>query len=891
MTDSTITNTNYDNTIIGDKENNTLTGGQLADHILGVGGDDILYGLGGDDFIEGGENYDTLFGGEGHDTLFGEEGDDLLYGEAGNDFLADSYGVNFLDGGIGNDTLNGGSEIQFMYGGADNDTYKLFGSEYQGYVGYNYIEDTSGYDKITFSNGIRSIYLNLAQTDEQIINPYLKLVLASNTQIEQAVGTYDGDFIVGNALSNILQGGDIHDSLYGKDPSFLDKDYFLGGAGDDILQGYYGNDILKGEADNDVLDGGVGIDILNGGTGNDTYYVDRWEDAIVEDSTIVTESDAVYSMSDYALSANVEHLVLNLSGTGISAFGNDINNSLTGNNFNNYLYGYGGDDTLVGVAGIDILDGGGGNDILDGGDGIDSMSGGTGNDIYFVDSSFDAVVETNTSTTQIDTVKAFTSYALSANVENLQLLGTTVNGTGNNLNNTITGNNSNNTLSGLDGNDILDGGGGGDTMYGGTGNDTYYVNNSGDLVVETSTVATEVDTVLASTSYTLAANVENLTLTGLFAGSGTGNNLNNIITGNSLNNTLAGAEGNDTLDGSTGVDTLIGGGGNDLYYVDNKDEVVTETSTSATEIDTVRASTDHYLRSNVENLILTGSALSGFGNNLNNLIVGNSSNNYLEGGIGNDTLEGSLGSDYLDGGVGSDTMRGGIGGDIYIVDNLNDIVVEPGLSEDPNPFPTESMAVAAIAPEYDKIFASVNYFLSDNVEELHLTGTANLTGTGNYLNNALFGGDGNDTLIGASGSDTLVGGAGTDTLTGGTDGDKFVFAGDTPFTRFGKTIIDPNYGVDRISDFSSEDVIVLDKTVFISLQSVAGNGFSIANEFAVVATDAEVTMSRGFIVYSQATGNLFYNQNSTNPDFGSGGWFATVANAPTLAAEDFALVV
>lgn len=871
MTDSTITNTNYDNTIIGDNNNNNLTGGQLSDHILGVGGDDFLYGFGGDDFIEGGLNNDTIYGGANNDTLFGEEGDDTLYGEDGNDLIADSYGFNILKGGIGNDTLYGGGEIQFMYGGADNDTYKLFGDKYDEYIGYNYIEDTSGYDTITFSNGMRSIYLNLAQTGEQLINPYLKLVLASNTQIEKAVGTYDGDFIVGNALSNILQGGDINDSLYGKDPSFLDKDYFLGGAGDDILQGFYGNDILKGEADNDVLDGGGGIDIMTGGTGNDIYYVDQKEDAIFEDATIVADNDTVYSSSDYSLSANVENLVLTLSGTGTNATGNDRNNTIQGNNFNNYLYGYGGDDTLVG------------------GTGIDTAYGGDGNDIYFVDSSFDVVVETNTSTTQIDTVKAFTIYALSANVENLQLLGTTIHGTGNNLNNTITGNNSNNALFGLDGNDILDGDGGGDTMYGGTGNDTYYVNNSGDFVMETSAVATEIDTVIASISYTLAANVENLTLTGLFSGSGTGNNLNNTIVGNTLNNTLNGGEGNDTLDGGTGGDTLIGGGGNDTYYVDNKDDIVTETSTATTEIDTVRASTNHYLRSNVEHLILTGSALNGFGNNLDNLMVGNSSNNHLEGGIGNDTLEGNIGGDYLDGGVGSDTMRGGIGGDIYIVDNIGDIVVETGLSEDSNPFPTESMAVAAVAEEYDKVFASVNYYLSENVEELHLTGTANLTGTGNYLNNALFGGDGNDTLLGEAGNDTLVGGAGDDTLTGGIGGDKFIFAGDTPFTRFGKTIVDPNYGVDRISDFSSEDIIVLDKTVFSGLQSLAGNGFSVVSEFVVVATDAEVTMSRGLVVYSQATGNLFYNQNSTNPDFGSGGWFATVANAPILAVENFVL--
>jgi hypothetical protein len=57
------------------------------------------------------------------------------------------------------------------------------------------------------------------------------------------------------------------------------------------------------------------------------------------------------------------------------------------------------------------------------------------------------------------------------------------------------------------------------------------------------------------------------------------------------------------------------------------------------------------------------------------------------------------------------------------------------------------------------------------------------------------------------------------------------------------------------------------------------------------ASDAEVDNSRGLIVYSQATGNLFYNQNSTNPDLGSGGLFATLADLPALTPEDFILQI
>src|SRR5262249_55039934 len=119
----------------------------------------------------------------------------------------------------------------------------------------------------------------------------------------------------------------------------------------------------------------------------------------------------------------------------------------------------------------------------------------------------------------------------------------------------------NDIIQGNGGDDVLDGGPGADQMSGGVGNDTYFVDNVGDQVIE---VADEgIDTVKSSISYTLAPNVENLTLTGIAAINGTGNELNNVIVGNAAANTLNGGDGNDTLNGGAGADTMNGGAGDD----------------------------------------------------------------------------------------------------------------------------------------------------------------------------------------------------------------------------------------------------------------------------------------------------------------------------------------
>ena len=144
------------------------------------------------------------------------------------------------------------------------------------------------------------------------------------------------------------------------------------------------------------------------------------------------------------------------------------------------------------------------------------------------------------------------------------------NGNGNALtglagNDVLKGNAGVDVLPGGSGNDLLDGGVQADLMVGGTGNVTYIVDNAGDATVEAA--GGGIDLVQSIGSFALAANFENLTLTGAANVNGTGNALANLITGNLGNNVLVGGPGADTLVGGAGAgaDTLTGGAGQDVY--------------------------------------------------------------------------------------------------------------------------------------------------------------------------------------------------------------------------------------------------------------------------------------------------------------------------------------
>ena len=454
----------------------------------------------------------------------------------------------------------------------------------------------------------------------------------------------------------------------------------------------------------------------------------------------VSAPDLIESAATFSLSGDPHHN-LTLTGTAnIDGIGNDLANIIGGNIGNNALQGGAGNDTLTGGAG---------NDTLTGGSGYDSLVGGAGNDTYVIDSASDKISDTGVDSG--DTVQATISIDLSlagyVGIENVTLTGTgAINATGSDIANHLITN---------DGANVLDGRSGADTLEGGKGNDTYLVDNSGDVVIEVAGGGT--DTVKSTVDYVLADPlVENLTLVaGAAAISGTGNDLANVITGNANAN---------HLDGGNSADTLVGGLGDDTYVVNLAGDVITEAAGAGA--DTVQSSAASYtLGSYVENLRLLTGAAAGNGNSLANVMIGNNADNMLDGKDGADRLDGGAGSDTLIGGTGNDTLIGGSGHDHYVVNAATDVVDESTGS----------------AGDVDTVESAVTYNLTANgttlkgdVENLTLTGTSAINGTGNALHNVITGNAAANILNGGGGNDTLVGGAGSDTLTGGSGSDTFM---------------------------------------------------------------------------------------------------------------------
>jgi Ca2+-binding RTX toxin-like protein len=326
--------------------------------------------------------------------------------------------------------------------------------------------------------------------------------------------------------------------------------------------------------------GTSGPDTFVGLDGNDTYYISNYGDTVVESSNAGSGVDTIISTVSWGLNwggANVENLTL-ADGSGATiAVGNDLNNVLTGNSLDNVLNGKGGADVMIG---------------------------GDGNDRYVVDNAGDVVVETGAPSlhnNNADTILTYVDYAVSDGIENLIFMNSGLTVTGNALDN------------------------------------TYTVVDATDSIVEAANGGT--DTVISGVTYTLADNVENLTLTGTAAINGTGNAGNNVLIGNNGNN------------------VLTGGAGDDTYIINSYGDTVVEDIGGG--IDTIKSSVSlglNWYAPNVENLTLTGAAVIGVGNDLNNVITGNGIANILNGKGGDDRLIGGGGGDRLFGDVGNDTF-------------------------------------------------------------------------------------------------------------------------------------------------------------------------------------------------------------------------------------------
>ena len=657
---SYILGANVDDLTLTGNNNDSGEGNALDNFLTGDASDNSLYGDDGDDYIYGGGGTDDLYGGDGDDTYVVDDATTTIHENAHEG----------IDGVIAlvTYTLSANIEdLQMDTSSSDNNdaTGNARSNIMAGNLGDNSIWGLGGDDVLTGLFGHDTLYGGIGDD--------LYVVYDADAVIVENDG--EGDFDTVDSFVTYTLSDHVEDlALDGSDN--IDG---TGNSGDNYISDNFGDNVMSGGDGNDTLDSLYGTDTLIGGLGDDTYY-------LADATTIVQENagegtDWEGADFSFTLADNVENLFLWDNAGDIDGTGNSGDNILEGNEGDNVLTGGGGNDTvnydfesdrvlanlqtgiatgtsigtdtLVDIANLtgsranDLLVGDGNANILDGWWGDDQLQGGDGDDIYIVDSYHDIVREQTGEGT--DTVMAEVDYRLSANVENLTLTLSALLGTGNDLNNYLTGNDNNNELHGKDGNDTLDGGTGGDKMYGEAGDDTYIVDDSGDVASELSHAvdAGGTDTVEASVSYRLGSYIENLVLTGTSGLSGWGNSAANSLTGNSGNNVLHGGGGNDTLDGGGGTNTLYGEAGDDTYVVDNSTTKVSEYQhgVDAGGSDTVEASVNFALGKFVENLTLTGTAISGTGNGLANVIIGNSEDNIIDGHGGSDTLTGGLGAD------------------------------------------------------------------------------------------------------------------------------------------------------------------------------------------------------------------------------------------------------
>ena len=720
-----------------------LLGTSEDNHLELIDSDSSVYGLDGkDELIISGSFNNQIFGGSGNDKLNGGSGNNLLDGGEGSDQLA---------GSIGDDTyvINDKGDIAIELAGQGTDEVQ---------------------SSISF-----------------LLGQYLENLTLTGVQAINATGNALNNRLIGNNNNNVLDGrggADWLQGLAGDDRYFVDApgDRVIeadNGGTDDVfaavsftlsenvenltLNGTDNNQAignrlsnrLVGNVGSNTLDGGAGADQMLGLAGNDIYVVDNQADSILEQ--VGEGIDTIQSAISYVLGANLENLTL-LGNASITAAGNQLNNWLIGNSGDNILDGRSGDDRMEGGDGGDVylvdslgdvvienddrsidkvfstvsfqlrdyledltltgsanaaaignelnnvLIGNSADNRLDGKGGRDEMHGAAGDDLYVVDTQQDRIIEAEYEGD--DRIESSVSFELSANVEQLLLTGSQpINAIGNDADNHIIGNDAANQINGR---------GGADRMEGLSGDDYYTIDNINDIVIELADAGHDV--VLSSVSFSLGDNIEELRLTGVARADAIGNSLSNRLVGNVANNSLI---------GGAGVDQMEGQEGDDVYVVDNSGDRVVELEQAGT--DRVEASVSWKLGANTENLTLLGNtAIDATGNALDNRLIGNQASN------------------VLDGLLGCDRMEGGGGDDLYLVDDIQDRVIE-------------------LADHgYDEIQTTVSLELPENVEAITLLGALSINATGNQANNILIGNGNSNILDGGDGVDRMTGNKGND---------------------------------------------------------------------------------------------------------------------------------
>ncbi|WP_085725524.1 calcium-binding protein [Pseudomonas sp. R37(2017)] len=757
----------------------------------------------------------VITGTTSNDALLGTSEPDSITGQAGDDILDGGAGLDTLDGGSGNDTyiLDKIAELKSDFtsvsgiSGLTSPTYAMFnhwpGTD-QLQIDAIYFSDSSGLywgqgSYYTANGSFVTQWFSFASAGGLASEAAIGESFFYNYHVDQIVQDSGGTDLVKSSLDSYTLGSSLENlELTGSEN--------INGFGNNLnnrLTGNSGANTLAGYGGDDILDGGTGADVMQGGDGADTYYVDNVGDVVSETSTGGVDLVA-HSLANYTLGANIENgRILSTASA-----------NLTGNALNNVLYA------------------GSGNNILDGGAGLDTVSYHYAGPVT-VNLGITGVQATGGSGT--DTLK---------NIESV---------TGSQLNDTLTGNADANTLDGNVGFDLVLGGGGNDTLMaeggysasftwssaghtfdefgnpiggfdvyyyigetldGGTGSDSVsYANAQTGVVVNLVSglgYATGAISQLDNVPYPLVTSGGDFITSveeAIFDFADHLVSIENIV-GSRFGDVLTGDNTANSLNGGAGADTLIGGLGDDLYYVDNIGDVVSETNATASigGKDTVYSFLSAYtLGANVEQgrLLSTGAA-NLTGNSLNNTLYAGVGNNVLNGSTGidsasylyatsavavslavttaqatggsgadtliaienlagsnyNDTLTGDAAANLLSGGAGNDTLNGGAGNDVFDGGTGLDRMTGGDGSDAYHVENTGDVVIETNATTStggsDTVYSYLSaYTLGANVENGSILATGVAALTGNSLNNTLYAGAGNNALDGGIGADTL----------------------------------------------------------------------------------------------------------------------------------------
>jgi Ca2+-binding RTX toxin-like protein len=939
----------------------TSASDHLGNALTGGAGRDLVLGLGGNDTINGGDNNDSLVGGGGNDVINGNNGNDWLEGGFGNDTLTGSGGQDtFVFREFGTSLGNPDSLPDFA---SNWDRIELDAAVFNvGAAGRftsndpRFFAGTAAHDaddRIIFNSATGQIWYdadgNGSDTQQLIATVGAgRPVVAADFNVIGSPNT-GGGTINGTAGDDTLIGTPGNDTING----LGGNDSIRGGEGADSMNGGDGNDTLDGY-NHRTFDIDSDVETLVGGLGNDIFMVDNAGDVVSDTGGIDTVRAGNIS---WTLASGFENLILDNDENILTGIGNELNNVIgeLDHGWMMQLEGRGGNDTIFGGFQNDTLLGGDGNDLLNGGQDVDTLDGGAGNDTleYSGFGDDDMWGGTGADSFAVSSPNDFANrvHDFETGVDKLQLDGSRMPNVG------ASGNfaaSDARFFAGIAAHDADD-----RVIFDSASGNLWY-DADGNGAGEQQLVARITGNVVAT---------DFMVINGTAGGGSTINGTagNDTLTGTDGNDTINGLAGNDSIDGGLGMDSLIGGDGNDTlvgrdpastagqvsdtldgglgndtYFASEFDVILADPGG----IDIVHAQNSSWtLGAGLENLDLddsVGSAFSGTGNELNNIIRSATEGGTLQGlggddllvarhvqntatllgGDGNDTLQGGWHTDF-DGGAGNDVllaggnidvMTGGSGADTFHFGiQGGDASIEDFASGadkvrlDGNGF-SQIGASGNFAAGDARFFAgTAAHDADDRVIFDAATGdlwydadgngsgaqvriaqvTGNVVATDITVVNGAVGGatingtPGNDSLVGGVGNDTINGNAGNDTLRG-LGGDDSLDGGsgtDSLDGGLGNDIYVVSTG-DILTDAGGTDLI------YSPVSWALANGFENLELTGTAATSASGNFLSNHIVGNGAANTLRGRDGNDTLTGGGGADFFDFTTAPGTTNGD-----